>query len=78
NRNWTGRPGSFDPSFAERLTNDEDVVRWVQRRLQAQGRGEVVENGDFDSVTETAAIAALGRGGVVAAESFQSLLDPAI
>lgn len=78
NRNWAGRIDSFDPSFAERLANDEDVVRWVQRRLQAQGRREVVEDGDFGSVSEAAAIAALGRGGVVAAESFQSLLDPAI
>lgn len=78
NRNWAGRPASFDPSFAERLTNDEAVVRWVQRRLRAQGRGEVVEDGDFASVSEAAAIAALGRGGVVAAESFEALLDPAI
>ncbi len=78
NRNWCGRSDAFDPSFAERLTNDDEIVRWTQRRLVAQGRSEVVEDGDFGAVTEAAAIAALARGGVVAAESFEALLDPAI
>lgn len=77
NRNWVGRPGSFDPSFALRLTNDDAVVRWVQRRLRSLGRSEVAEDGDFGSVSEAAAVAVLARGGVVAAESFVALLDPA-
>lgn len=77
NRNWVGRSASFDPSFAERLINDDEVVRWIQRRLQARGRSEVVEDGEFGSISETAAVAILARGGVVAAESFEALLDPA-
>lgn len=77
NRNWLGRPDSFDPSFAERFTNDEDVVRWVQRRINTRARLGLDVNGTFGSETETAVIDHLGQGGVVAAESFLTLLDPA-
>jgi peptidoglycan hydrolase-like protein with peptidoglycan-binding domain len=77
NHNWVGHRDSFDPSFAARLTNDEGVVRWVQRRLIARG-GDLVADGDFGPGSEAVAVADLGRGGVVAAESFVALLDPAI
>ncbi len=77
NRNWLGRPESFDPSFAERFTNDEDVVRWVQRRINERARLGLDVNGTFGVESETAVIDHLGKGGVVAAESFLTLLDPA-
>ena len=76
NQNWVARAESFDPSFAERFTGGDDLVSWVQRRLVARG-ADLVVDGDFGPVTEAATVADLGRGGVVAAESYQSLLDPA-
>lgn len=76
NRNWLGRSASFDPSFAVRFTNDDDVVRWAQRRLNTRGGLDLVVDGDFGEATEAATIEQLDRGGVVAAESFVSLLDP--
>lgn len=76
NRNWLGRPASFDPSFAARFQNDEDVIRWVQGRVVAQGGSSIQINGEFDRATEAAVRSHLDRGGVVAAESFLTLLDP--
>jgi hypothetical protein len=75
-KNWVGRRQSFDPSFATRLTNDPGVVEWVQRRLAARG-ADIADDGDFDADSEAAAVADLRRGGVVAVESFEALLDPA-
>lgn len=77
NRNWVARVDSFDPSFAERFANDGDVVTWVQQRLVARGVDLVVD-GDAGPATEAALVAELGRGGVVAAESFELLVDPAV
>lgn len=77
NDNWVGRRDSFDPSFATRLVNDPGVVRWVQRRLVARG-ADLIADGDFGAGTEAAAVADLHRGGVVAAESFEALLGPAV
>ncbi len=76
NRNWLGRPESFDPSFAARFANDDALVRWVQRRMNTRTAGSLELNGTFDRTTETAVTAHLGRGGVVAAESYLALLDP--
>lgn len=77
NRNWVGRNDAYDPSFAERFVNDEEVVRWVQRRLAARG-ADLADDGHYGSLSEAAAVADLGRGGVIAAESFELLLDPAV
>ena len=77
NRNWVGRDASYDPSFAERFANDPAVVGWVKRRLIAQGADLATTDGEFDAAAEAAAVALLGRGGVIAAESFELLLDPA-
>lgn len=76
-QNWVARSASFDPSFAERFTNDPGVVSWVQRRLVARGRQELAVDGEFGPLTEAAAQADLDRGGIVAVESFEALLDPA-
>lgn len=76
NRNWLGRPSSFDPSFSARLTNTPALVRWVQERVIAQGGPAVRVTGVFNAETETAVKAHLGRGGVVAAESYVRLLEP--
>lgn len=76
NRNWLGRQESFDPSFATRFTNDADLVRWVQRRINTRSNTRLELDGDFDQTTETAVVRHLDRGGVVAAESFLELLDP--
>ncbi len=76
NQNWVGRGESFDPSFAERFGNDPEVVEWVQRRLVARG-ADLTVDGDVGPATEAAVVADLARGGVVAAESFETLLDPA-
>lgn len=75
NRNWLGRSSSFDPSFAAKLTNDPNLVRWVQGRVAVRS-GEVVRvSGVFDADTETAVRDHLDRGGVIAAESYLTLLD---
>ncbi len=76
NRNWLGRRERFDTSFAERLTNDADVVSWVQGRISAQGGPVLQATGEFDTQTDAAVRSHLGRGGVVAAESFLRLLAP--
>jgi peptidoglycan hydrolase-like protein with peptidoglycan-binding domain len=76
NRNWLGRPESFDPSFAQRFTNDAALVTWVQRRMNTRGRLGLELDGQFDRVTESAVVDHLDRGGVVAAESFLALLEP--
>ncbi len=75
NQNWVGRAGSFDPSFAARLGNDTDLIQWVQRRLNARSRSTIPEDGEFGQATETAAVADLGRGGVVAVESLLALIE---
>ncbi|MEM7323880.1 MAG: hypothetical protein AAF531_12405 [Actinomycetota bacterium] len=75
NRNWLGRPASFDPSFAARFTNDPDLIRWVQGRVVARGGPDGGVSGVFDTATETAVVAHLDRGGVVAVESYLTLLD---
>jgi hypothetical protein len=75
NRNWLGRPASFDPSFAARFQNDTDLIRWVQGRILAQGGPTIRVTGEFDLGTEAAIKTHLNRGGVVAAESFLTLLD---
>ena len=77
NDNWAARTDSFDPSFAERFTGGDDLVSWIQGRLVARG-ADLVVDGDFGPVTEAATIADLDRGGVVAAESYEALLDPAV
>ena len=76
NRNWLGWPERFDPSFAERLTNDDAVVRWVQRRLNTRAAAGLALDGVVGPATDTALRSHLGRGGVVAAESFIELLGP--
>lgn len=77
NRNWLGRPASFDPSFSARFQNSSDLIRWVQGRVLAQGGPTIRVTGEFDLGTEAAIKSHLNRGGVVAAESFLTLLDPA-
>lgn len=76
NQNWLGRSRSFDPSFAAKFTNSSELVTWVQRRMNTRARLGLTLNGRFDATTEAAVIAHLGRGGVVAAESFVALLEP--
>ena len=76
NRNWLGRPASFDPSFAARFENAPGLIEWVQRRVAAQGGPTVRVSGAFDVETEAALKAHLNRGGVVAVESFLTLLEP--
>ncbi len=76
NRNWLGRPQSFDPSFAARFVNDPDLVRWVQRRMNTRSGLGLPLTGTFDATTETAIADGLERGGVVAAESYLALLEP--
>jgi hypothetical protein len=75
NRNWLGRSGSFDQSFAARFVDNADLVRWAQQALNHWFDTGLAETGLFDSATEAAAVAALGRGGVIAAESYETLLD---
>lgn len=75
NANWLGRAERFDASFAERLVNDEALVSWTQERIAAQGGPAITADGDFGSATDAAVRSHLGRGGVVAAESFIRLLD---
>ncbi len=77
NENWLGRPESFDPSFAARFVNDGALVAWVKRRINTRGRLNLDLDGTFDDSTEAAVVAHLGRSGVVAAESYIVLLDPA-
>lgn len=76
NRNWLGNRDSFDPSFAERFTNDPELVRWVQQRINTRARLDLALTGAMDDVTEGAVVSHLDRGGVVAAESYLTLLDP--
>ncbi|MGH1489430.1 MAG: peptidoglycan-binding domain-containing protein [Acidimicrobiales bacterium] len=76
NRNWLGRPESFDLSFSLRFVNDEDLVRWVQRRINTRSRGQLEIDGNFDETTEAAVVSHLQRAGIVAAESYLTLLDP--
>jgi hypothetical protein len=75
NSNWLGRDERFDLSFAQRLVNDEAVVRWVQRRLNTRAGFGLGLDGRFGPATDTAVTQHLGRGGVVAAESFIELLQ---
>ncbi len=76
NRNWIGRPESFDPSFASKFTNNEILISWVKRRLNTRSGLGLTVDGNFDLETEQAVKSQLGNGGVVASESFQKLLDP--
>lgn len=76
NRNWLGRPESFDPTFAERFTNDAELVTWVKRRINTRARLDLELNGTFDAATESVVRSHLGKSGVVAVESFLTLLDP--
>lgn len=76
NRNWLGRPQGFDPSFAARFVNDPDLVRWVQRRMNTRDDSGLPLNGIFDATTEAAVSQGLGKGGVVAVESYLALLQP--
>jgi hypothetical protein len=76
NRNWLGRAQSFDPSFAARFENSDDLIRWVQRRMNTRAGLGVTVSGNFDAATEAAVIEHLGRGGVVAVESYLTLLQP--
>jgi len=78
NRNWLGRVEGFDPSFAERFSNDGELVKWVQERIIAQGGTAVTSNGVYDRATEAAVTSHLARGGIVAAESYLRLLEPSI
>ncbi len=75
NRNWLGSRSRFDNSFSARLINDAAVVSWVQTRITAQGGPDLTADGEFDDATDAAVRSHLGRGGVVAAESFLRLLD---
>jgi len=75
NDNWLGRPERFDSSFAERFVNDEALVSWTQQRIAAQGGPTLTVDGDFGAATDAAVRSHLGRGGVVAAESFIRMLD---
>ena len=75
NRNWLGNTEAYDPSFADRFTNDKDLVEWVQARINMRAGLNLVIDGDFGSTTEGAVVSHLGRGGIVAAESFLTLLD---
>ncbi len=77
NQNWVARTDSFDPSFAARFANDTDVVSWVQRRLVARGANLAID-GAVGPATEAALLADLDRGGVVATQSFEELLDPSV
>jgi len=75
NQNWLGRRERFDSSFAERLINNEELVTWAQERIVAQGGPSLSVDGDFGPSTDAAVRSHLGRGGIVAAESFIRLLD---
>ncbi len=75
NANWLGRPARFDSSFADRLVNNEELVSWAQGRITAQGGPALTVDGNFGPSTDAAVRSHLGRGGVVAAESFIRLLD---
>lgn len=74
NNNWLGRDESFDDSVAETFSNNPLVVEWVQKRIDAQEGFSLVVDGDFGPATEAAVIGFLGRGGVVSAESFVTLV----
>lgn len=78
NRNWLGRVEGFDPSFAERFSNDVELVRWVQERIIAQGGPAVASDGAYDRATEAAVVTHLAKGGIVAAESYLRLLEPTL
>ena len=75
NRNWLGRDASFDSSVADTFSNNPPVVEWVQARLNARDGFSLVVDGDFGPATEAAAKGALGKGGVVTAESFEALVE---
>ncbi len=75
NKNWLGRTASFDPSFAARFKNDEKLVSWVQRRLNTRSNLGLTIDGDYGPATEAAVVSQLGKGGVVASESYQLLLN---
>ncbi len=75
NQNWLGLTSAFDASFAERFTNAEDLVTWVQRRINTRSEAGLALTGEFGPEVETAVIEHLDRSGIVAAESFIALLD---
>jgi peptidoglycan hydrolase-like protein with peptidoglycan-binding domain len=74
NRNWLGRDESFDDSVADTFTNNPLVIEWVQARINAQPGFSVVVDGQFGPSTESAVKMLLGRGGVITAESFLTLV----
>ena len=73
NKNWLGDIDAFDPSVAATFTNNATVVRWVQRRLDSRDGLSVTVDGGYGPKTAAAAASALGKGGVVTAESFLAL-----
>ncbi len=74
NRNWLGRDESFDDSVAETFTNNPFVIEWAQARINATDGFSLVVDGQFGPATEAAVKGLLGRGGVITAESFITLV----
>lgn len=74
NRNWLGRDEAFDDSVAETFTNNPLVIEWAQTRINATDGFSLIVDGEFGPATETAVKTLLGRGGVITAESFITLV----
>ncbi len=77
NRNWLGNDESFDVSVADTFVNNPRVIEWVQARINARDGFSVDVDGIFGPRTEAAVKTLLQRGGVITAESFLALVEPA-
>ncbi len=75
NRNWLGRDETFDASVADTFMNNPALITWVQKRLIELNGAELEPDGEFGAQTERAVIQYLDRSGIVAAESYVSLLE---
>lgn len=75
NRNWLGRDETFDSSVADTFMNNPAVIAWVQQRLNDLNNAGLTTDGEFGDQTESAVVQYLDRSGIVAAESFVSLLE---
>lgn len=78
NKNWVGNKDRFDKSFAGKFTNNFTVVKWIQTRISEQGGPQIIADGLMGPATDDAITSHLGRGGIVAAESFRRLLEESI